>query len=63
MPTYRVMDSEGILLDKSRSEPDITEVEAVKLYRDMLTGLSSSTCESPRTCLMTFSFHNGFDHV
>lgn len=37
MPTYRVIDTEGVLVDKSRSEPEISDEEAVKLYKDMVT--------------------------
>lgn len=37
MPTYRVMDSSGTLVNPSASTPLITETECTKLYKDMLT--------------------------
>lgn len=37
MPTYRVLDQEGVVVDKS-AEIDISNEEAIKLYKDMLTG-------------------------
>ncbi|KAI9717453.1 MAG: hypothetical protein M1828_007215 [Chrysothrix sp. TS-e1954] len=36
MPTYRVIDTDGELYDKEALEPDISDEEAVKLYKDML---------------------------
>jgi 2-oxoisovalerate dehydrogenase E1 component alpha subunit len=36
MPTYRIMDQNGVVVDKDR-EPHISEEEVVKLYMDMLT--------------------------
>lgn len=38
MPTFRVMDSDGLIVDSSRPEPDLSNDELVKLYMDMLTG-------------------------
>lgn len=38
MPTFRVMDSEGRLVDAAAPAPDIADEELVKLYMDMLTG-------------------------
>jgi 2-oxoisovalerate dehydrogenase E1 component alpha subunit len=35
IPCYRVMDSEGVLVDKSYNR-DITDKEALKLYTNML---------------------------
>lgn len=37
MPTFRVMDAEGELVDKSRPPPDVTDEEAIKMYTDMLS--------------------------
>jgi hypothetical protein len=38
IPTYRVMDSEGVILDKDREVPDVTNEQAVTWYKNMLTG-------------------------
>lgn len=38
MPTYRILDQDGVVADKSRPEIDISDGEAIKLYKDMLTG-------------------------
>jgi 2-oxoisovalerate dehydrogenase E1 component alpha subunit len=37
MPTYRIMDQSGNLVDKSRDPIDISDAEILKMYRDMLT--------------------------
>lgn len=36
LPTYRVVDQDGEVVDKA-FEPDLSEAEIVKLYKDMLT--------------------------
>lgn len=36
MPTYRIIDQEGAIVDKSRQPPDIAEEELVKMYSDMV---------------------------
>ena len=38
IPTYRIMDSDGVIVDEARAPKDVTDAEAVKLYKDMLTG-------------------------
>lgn len=40
MPTYRVMDSDGVIVDESRKPSAISNEEIVKWYRNMLTGTS-----------------------
>lgn len=40
IPTYRVIDSDGELVDKSRGPPDVSEEEVLKWYMNMLTGQS-----------------------
>lgn len=40
MPTYRVMDSDGVVVDESRKPSGISNEEIVKWYRNMLTGMS-----------------------
>ena len=37
MPTYRILDSDGNLVDPSRPGPDISDAELLKMYKDMLT--------------------------
>lgn len=37
MPTYRVLDQDGNVVDKEAHSPDITDEEAVNLYKDMVT--------------------------
>ncbi len=38
MPTYRVMDSDGVIVDKSRKPTDIGNKEVIGWYKNMLTG-------------------------
>ena len=37
--TYRVMDSDGAIVDEARAPREVSEQEVVKWYRDMLTGI------------------------
>ncbi|KXS96043.1 hypothetical protein AC578_2285 [Pseudocercospora eumusae] len=37
MPTFRVLDQEGKLVDKNREEPDISDEEVLRLYKDMVS--------------------------
>ena len=37
MPTYRYIDQEGVVVDKDRGEPDLTDDHVLKIYRDMVT--------------------------
>jgi 2-oxoisovalerate dehydrogenase E1 component alpha subunit len=37
MPTFRILDQSGQIVDKSRSPPSLSDEEIVKLYKDMLT--------------------------
>ena len=37
MPTYRVMDHSGVIVDATREPLDISDEEVLKMYRDMLT--------------------------
>jgi 2-oxoisovalerate dehydrogenase E1 component alpha subunit len=36
IPTYRIMDSDGLIVDEERAPKDVGDEEAVKLYKDML---------------------------
>jgi hypothetical protein len=38
IPTYRVMDSDGVLVDKSRKSIDVPKEEILAWYKNMLTG-------------------------
>ena len=40
MPTYRVMDSDGIVVDEGRNPSDVKSEEVITWYRNMLTGKS-----------------------
>ena len=42
MPTYRVMDSDGVIVDGGREPSDLTHEEILQWYRNMLTGMSLS---------------------
>ncbi|OJD19285.1 hypothetical protein AJ78_00734 [Emergomyces pasteurianus Ep9510] len=37
IPTYRVMDSDGVIVDKSRGPPDVKAEEVITWYKNMLT--------------------------
>lgn len=38
IPTYRVMDSDGYQVDKTRLAPDVTNEEVLTWYKNMLSG-------------------------
>lgn len=38
IPTYRVMDSDGVIVDDSRGPPDVPSDEMISWYKTMLTG-------------------------
>lgn len=39
IPTYRVIDSDGELVDKSRGPPQVSDEEVLTWYKNMLTGM------------------------
>ena len=39
IPTYRVMDSDGVIVDKSRGPPDVTDEEVITWYKNMVVGM------------------------
>jgi len=41
MPTYRILDQDGVIVDKSRDPPSIPDEDLLKMYTDMLTGSST----------------------
>lgn len=43
IPTFRVMDSDGLIVDKDRDPPDVSDEEVLTWYKNMLTGASFST--------------------
>lgn len=38
IPTYRVIDSDGVVVDKARAQLEIEDEEALAWYQNMLTG-------------------------
>ena len=38
LPTYRILDQDGVVVDKTREPPNISEQEVLKIYKDMVTG-------------------------
>lgn len=38
IPTYRVMDSDGVIVDKERDPSDVPDEEVLTWYKNMLTG-------------------------
>ena len=45
MPTYRVMDSDGVVVDKSWKPSYLGNEEVIHWYKDMLTGMSLQSRE------------------
>jgi 2-oxoisovalerate dehydrogenase E1 component alpha subunit len=41
IPTYRVMNSSGVLEDESRPRPDVEDAQVITWYKNMVTGASS----------------------
>lgn len=39
LPTYRFLDQDGVIVDKTRKPPDIADKEVLKMYKDMVTGM------------------------
>ncbi|KAL1306101.1 hypothetical protein AAFC00_004218 [Neodothiora populina] len=37
LPTYRILDQDGVVVDKIREPPDISDGEVLKMYKDMIT--------------------------
>ncbi|KAK5724304.1 hypothetical protein LTR15_004348 [Elasticomyces elasticus] len=37
MPTYRILDQDGTIVDKDREPPDVSTSELLKMYKDMVT--------------------------
>ena len=43
MSTYRVMDSDGVVVDRSWNTSDINDEEVIEWYKNMVTGMTSFT--------------------
>ena len=43
IPTFRVMDSDGVIVDKDREPPNVSDEEVLTWYKNMLTGASPAT--------------------
>lgn len=43
IPTYRVMDSDGVIADKSKEPLDLKEEEVLTWYKNMLTGTAAES--------------------
>lgn len=43
MPTYRVMDSDGVIVDTKHEPSDVSTEEVITWYKNMLTGMSLSS--------------------
>jgi 2-oxoisovalerate dehydrogenase E1 component alpha subunit len=41
MATYRVMDSDGVIVDKAHEPSDVPDEEVLTWYKNMLTGKAS----------------------
>lgn len=41
MPTYRVMDSDGTIVDQNHAPTDVSDDEVISWYKNMLTGSRS----------------------
>jgi 2-oxoisovalerate dehydrogenase E1 component alpha subunit len=40
IPTYRVMDSDGRIVDTSRGPPDVSDEEVLQWYKNMVVGMT-----------------------
>jgi len=41
IPTYRVMNSDGEMVDKTRSPPNVSDEDVLTWYKNMLQGMLS----------------------
>lgn len=44
IPTYRVMNSDGVMLEKDRKSLDVSNEEILTWYKNMLTGETLCSC-------------------
>lgn len=59
IPTYRVMDSDGELVDKSRGPPKVSDEEVLTWYKNMLQGMLDIWSMAGRILLISGSEHHG----
>lgn len=63
MPTYRILDQDGVIVDKSREPSDISDEHLIKMYKDMLS-VSSESLSTLTVRLITDSIKShGCNHV
>jgi hypothetical protein len=65
IPTYRVMNSDGVLEDETRARPNVSNEQALTWYKNMLTGKPQSPVLFLRTLITVFldhSQHHGCNH-
>ena len=58
MPTYRVMDSDGVIVDEGRKPTDINSEEILTWYKNMLTG--KRLLHTSEVCIMWAYFGAAF---
>lgn len=63
MPTYRVMDSDGIIVDTKHEPSDVSIEEVITWYKNMLTGRSSVSQLVEIGTLIGSSQYHGCHHV
>jgi hypothetical protein len=63
IPTYRVMDSNGELVDGTRRPPDVTDEEVLTWYKNMLTGEWLTGVSGEPVADQRHSEHHGCGHV
>lgn len=49
IPTYRVIDSDGALVDKARGAPKVSDETVLTWYKNMLTGRLNLRIQQDRT--------------
>lgn len=62
MPTYRVMDSDGVIVDTKHEPSDVSTEEVITWYKNMLTGMSSLLALQ-RSTLLTMGKVNIMDVI
>ena len=63
MPTYRILDQDGVIVDKSREPSDISNDHLIKMYKDMLS-VSSKNVRGPFVKDLTdLVYSHGSNHV
>lgn len=63
IPTYRVMDSNGSIVDPERAPSDVTEKEVTTWYRNMVSGMAFRTKGNEGANAKLRSEYFGYCHV